>query len=64
MASIDISGKENELADFNFNALENPHKECEKLGFKMAIVAVPEDLLYSVTDQMLDLDFYKRILVE
>ena len=55
---------DNPDADVNFSAKEDPHAKCRQHGFQIAVVALPDTMLFSHTDAMLDAGIYKRIMIE
>lgn len=61
MASFDVV--ENETVAKNYNAKTAAHADCVSDGYDVALVALPDHMLYDHTAKIIDSGF-KRILVE
>lgn len=61
VASFDVV--ENAQASKNYNAKEAAHADCVADGYKVALVALPDTMLYPHTDKILDAGF-ERIMIE
>jgi predicted dehydrogenase len=61
VASFDVV--DNAQASKNFNAKEAAHADCVADGYKVAVVALPDHMLFPHCDKILDAGF-ERIMVE
>jgi predicted dehydrogenase len=61
VASFDVVDNDNAVK--NYNAKTAAHSECVNDGFDVALVALPDHMLFDHTMKVLDSGF-KRILVE